>query len=394
VSWLPFSWGLTLLIPPVLYAVAMLRFRQAWQQLPALPGLSDQAQKNQADHSILARELPRLSVLIAARNEAENLPGLLQDLQEQTLPVAQFEVIIVDDHSTDATAALVQQWAKKLPFCLRLLALAEAPGQGTGKKAALEAALAVARAPWVVCTDADCRVPADWLRLHALAAADPATHFVSGPVRLTGAGWLAQLQALEMAGLVGVGAACIAQQAPTMCNGANLGYRRSTFQAVGGFAGNHHLASGDDEFLLHKIQQRYPSGIQFIKEAKATVSTAAQGTIPALLRQRVRWASKWPHYQTTAPQRLAVVVLLATVALFLGLVSLLVWPVLWPWVAGGWLVKLGADMFFLWPVLQVLGRPALLWWVLPLQLLYAPYALAVALGARRGQYQWKGRQVK
>ncbi|ALD22680.1 hypothetical protein AM218_08500 [Hymenobacter sp. DG25A] len=349
--------------------------------------------QNQAEVSVSVGDIPKISVLIAARNEAGNLPGLLQDLQAQTLPAARFEVIVVDDYSSDTTASLVRQWAEQVSFSLRLLALSDAPGQGTGKKAALEAALAVAQAPWVVCTDADCRVPADWLRLHALAASNPATHLVSAPVRLTGSGWLAQLQALEMAGLVGVGAAGIGQKAPTMCNGANLGYRRSTFTAVGGFAGNSHLASGDDEFLLHKIQQRYPSGVQFLKESNATVSTATQPTIPALLRQRVRWASKWPHYQTTAPQRLAVLVLLTNLALFLGLVSLLLWPALWPWVAGGWLLKLGADVVFLRPVLRLLGRQELLWWLLPLQLLYAPYALAVALAARRGQYQWKGRQV-
>lgn len=387
-------WGLVLLVPPLLYAVAMLRFRQAWQQLPSLPILLHLPKPNQAEVPALASELPKLSVLIAARNEVENLPSLLKDIQAQNLPAAQFEVIVVDDHSTDATASLVHQLVGKVPFNLRLLTLADGRKNGTGKKAALEAALVVAQAPWVVCTDADCRVPADWLQLHAQAADNPNTHFVSGPVQLTGAGWLAHLQALEMAGLVGVGAACIGQKAPTMCNGANLGYRRSTFAAVGGFAGNHHLASGDDEFLLHKMQQRYPSGIQFFKEAKATVSTAAQDTIGALLRQRVRWASKWPHYQTTAPKRLAVVVLLANMSLFLSLVSLLFWPALWPWVAGGWLLKLGADILFLRPVLELLGRVELLWWVLPLQLLYAPYALAVALAARRGQYQWKGRQVR
>ncbi|WP_303311242.1 glycosyltransferase [Hymenobacter sp. BT730] len=383
-----------LLLPPLLYAVAMLRFRQAWQQLPMLPALPHLTNPNPSAFSVLDIDLPKLSVLIAARNEAENLPGLLQDLEAQTLPAAQFEVIVVDDHSSDATASLVRQSAEQVPFKLRLLPLADDPKQGTGKKAALEAALTVAQAPWIVCTDADCRVPADWLWLHALAAADPATQFVSGPVRLMGSGWLAQLQALEMAGLVGVGAACIGQKAPTMCNGANLGYRRSTFAAVGGFTGNTHLASGDDEFLLHKMQQRYPSGIQFLKEAKATVSTAAQGTISSLLRQRVRWASKWPHYQTAAPKRLAVLVLLANMALFLGLFSLLLWSAIWPWVAGGWLLKLGADILFLRPVLQLLGRGELLWWLLPLQLLYAPYALAVALAARRGQYQWKGRQVQ
>ncbi|WP_460501980.1 glycosyltransferase, partial [Hymenobacter agri] len=95
------------------------------------------------------------SILIAARNEAENLPQLLRDLAAQTLPAAQFEVLIADDHSTDGTAAIVAAAAEEVGFALRLIAL---PADATGKKAALLAAQQAARAPWLVCTDADCRL--------------------------------------------------------------------------------------------------------------------------------------------------------------------------------------------------------------------------------------------
>jgi glycosyltransferase involved in cell wall biosynthesis len=127
---------------------------------------------------------PLFSVLIAARNEAANLPQLFQDLAAQTLPTAQFEVLIADDHSTDATAALVAAAAQNSSFSLRLVSL---PAAQTGKKAALLGALQVARAPWVVCTDADCRVGPGWLRAYAAQLArTPAANFIGGPVLLTG----------------------------------------------------------------------------------------------------------------------------------------------------------------------------------------------------------------
>ncbi|WP_125932581.1 hypothetical protein [Hymenobacter glacialis] len=67
---------------------------------------------------------------------------------------------------------------------------------------------------------------------------------------------------------------------------------------------------------------------------------------------------------------------------------------LWPWVAAAWAIKLGADAWFLEPVLRFFGRRKWLWGLLPLQVLYAPYALAVGAAGWRGGYQWKGRAVR
>ena len=333
-------WGLLLLAAPAAYALRMLQFRRAWTSPPGPlhsldarhkregePDIGSDSRELKASHPSLVErrrggEVPLLTVLIAARNEAANLPQLLADLQRQTLAPSAFEVIVVDDHSTDDTAAVINQAALNSAFVLRLLRLADVPGPVcTGKKAALEAAVATARAPWVVCTDADCRLQPNWLAAHQQAH-DYNAHFVSGPVLLTGQGLLAELQGLELAALVASGAAGIMLGEPTMCNGANLSYRRASFAAVGGYAGNAQVASGDDEFLLHKLHAAFPEGIRFLRDEQAIVRTAAQPTLRQLLRQRVRWASKWQHYHTAAPQRLAVLVLSANVALAGGAVAL------------------------------------------------------------------------
>jgi cellulose synthase/poly-beta-1,6-N-acetylglucosamine synthase-like glycosyltransferase len=383
--------GLLLLAAPAVYAIRLMVFRRAWAKLP-VPSLPAQPTAGPASETA-----PRFSVLIAARNEAENLPQLLRDLAQQTLPAPAFEVIITNDHSTDATATLLAAAAATAPFHLHVVHLAEEPAAGVGKKAALQVALRRARAPWVVCTDADCRLPPDWLRCYdaLLASGGPAVRFVSGPVLLTGPATVLQaLAGLEFAGLVGTGGASIGAGTPTMCNGANLAYRRDAFAAVAGFAGNEHLASGDDEFLLHKLHAAFPGSIRFLKHPAAIVRTAGPPTLAALLRQRVRWASKWRHYRHPASQRLAVLVLLANVALAAGVLALPWRPQLAPWVAAAWLLKLGADGWFLTPVLRFLGRQHWLCWVPVLQIVYAPYALAVGLAGLRGGYVWKGRPVK
>ncbi|TGE29196.1 glycosyltransferase [Hymenobacter metallicola] len=381
--------GLLLLVLPAMYAALMLRLRQAWQALPSIMPCPPVAEPVPAAG-------PLFSVLIAARNEVANLPNLLHDLARQSLPPSQFEVLLADDHSTDATAHLVAEAARHCPFPLRLVSLQElGPAAGTGKKAALQAALQLARAPWVVCTDADCRFGSDWLRCYAaLVASDPTVRFISGPVLLTGPATVwQQLMGLEFAGLVGVGAAGIGRQHPTMCNGANLAYQRAAFAAVQGFAGNEHLASGDDEFLLHKLHAAFPGSIRFLKSPAALVSTAAPATLGALLRQRVRWASKWRHYQHAASQQLALLVLGANLALFLGLLLTFFQPALWPWILAAWVLKLGADAWFMTPVLRFLNRLHWRRWLGLLQLLYAPYALATGLLGLRGSYVWKERQL-
>ena len=404
-STLSFALGLLGCLPPALYAVVFGRYRRAWQRLRGPRGGAGGADELSAAAGAppprqwaapLAPE-PLATVIVAARDEAAALPALLADLhRQQWLHAAGpgFEVVIVDDHSTDGTAALVRAAAVGSPFALRLLTLAALPGRPTGKKAAVEAALAVARAPWAVCTDADCRVPAGWLAAYAPYFTDPAVQLISGPVLLTGRGLLADLQGLELAALVATGGASIARGAPTMCNGANLAYRRAAFQEVGGFRGNDHLPSGDDEFLLHKLATRYPGGIRFVRAAAATVRTAAQPSVGALVQQRVRWASKWRHYQPGGASRgLALLVLGANVSLYL-LPLLVLWqPAAWPCVLAGWALKLGADVLFLGPVLGFFGRRRWLWLTPLLQLLYPPYALAVGLLGLRGGYRWKGRQV-
>jgi cellulose synthase/poly-beta-1,6-N-acetylglucosamine synthase-like glycosyltransferase len=387
--------GAALVALPALYVAVMAWLRGGWNALVNEElGMRNEELGTPENSSFLIPHSSFLfSVLIAARNEAESLPRLLRDLSAQSLPAGCFEVLIADDHSTDATAALVAQAASAAPFAVRLI---ELPAAYTGKKAALQAALQAARAPWLVCTDADCRLGPGWLAAYAgLIARRPAANFISGPVLLTGPDSLfTTIMGLEFAGLVGVGAACLGRRQPTMCNGANLAYRRAAFEAVGGFADNAHLASGDDEFLLHKIHAAFPGTAHFLAAETAIVRTAAPATLRALLRQRVRWASKWRHYQGAASRRLALLVLGANVALAAGAVAASFRPELWPWVGTAWALKLGGDAWILAPVLKFLGRRRWLWGILPLQLFYAPYALAVGLAGLRGGYEWKGRAVR
>ncbi|GAB2538165.1 glycosyltransferase [Rufibacter soli] len=363
-----------------LYAFVVLKCLAAWNQLPKVS---------------LAESAPPafFSVIIPVRNEATNITALLQDLERQQYPKNAFEVLVIDDHSEDATPILVRQFQAQSSLSLTLLSLASFPGKKQ-KKGAVEVGIQAAQGEWIACTDGDCRVSPNWLLTLNQVRQEQESKFISGPVQYapTQSIWQ-QVQALEFSALIGVGAASISLQKPTMCNGANLAYEKAAFYAVNGFAGNEQIPSGDDEFLLHKIHQRFPGKVAFAKAREAVVLTPPAATVTQFFHQRIRWASKWKHYETLSSRLLALLVLAANLAVVGGVGASVLG--FWPWWGGalGLLLKLGADGLLLYHVLGFFGKKTLLWHLIVLQMGYGPYILLTALFGLKGNYAWKGRQL-
>ncbi|MFB9864865.1 glycosyltransferase family 2 protein [Rufibacter immobilis] len=372
---------LPLLLLVFLYAVVVLCCWYAWRKLPEL---TQQA------------EVPPVffTVIIPVRNEASNILRLLQDLEQQRYPVNAFEVLVVDDHSQDATPLLVKQFQAQSALAVRLIELHHFPGKRQ-KKAAVEIGIQHASGSWIVCTDGDCRLPHGWLQAYNQMIHAQQPKMISGPVVYAPIDTLWQrLQALEFSALIGVGAASIALQKPTMCNGANLAYEKAAFEEVNGFAGNEQIPSGDDEFLLHKIHSRYPGKVVFLKSKAAIVQTPAAEKVRQFLHQRVRWASKWRHYQSWASSLLALLVLGANVAVLA--VCLGCFNGIWPWYSFATVIflKLGADAVLLRQILLFFEKKRLLSLLWLLQLVYVPYIVLTAILGLKGTYVWKGRQLK
>ncbi|MEM6344971.1 MAG: glycosyltransferase, partial [Bacteroidota bacterium] len=236
-----------------------------------------------------------ISVVIPARNEAENIASCLSSVLQQDYPPERFDVILINDHSTDETASIARSLQEAYPQ-LKVYDLPS--GQRNAyKKAALSYAIERSQGEIILQTDADCIVPPQWLSTIA-SFFDEQTMLVSGPVQLTYQNhWLQRLQSLESKGLVVLGAGSLTAGTPNMANGANLAYRKEAFEAVGGFNNVDGVASGDDEFLLHKIHQAFPGKLKFAKAKEAIVKTPAQPNWSALKAQRLRWVSKARAYE-------------------------------------------------------------------------------------------------
>jgi len=216
----------------------------------------------------------KVTILIAARNEEDNIASTIEDILAQDYPKELTEVIIVDDHSIDCTAEIITSYADR---GIKLLQLREEQALNSYKKKAIAEAIRRSTGDVMVATDADCSMGPQWLSTiigyyetyHPVMISSPVGYFKEKS-------FFERLQTLEFSYLIGIGAAFIGNGSASTCNGANLAYRKDVFYEVGGFKGIDDVASGDDELLLQKVAARYPGKIGFLKRSEAVVYTHAK----------------------------------------------------------------------------------------------------------------------
>jgi len=337
----------------------------------------------------------QLSVIIAVRNEALHIADLLSDLLVQTLPKNQFEIIVADDASTDDTGLIVKQFQEKNALNLTLISLPDAP-MAAPKKRALAEALRVASGTLIVTTDGDCRATAQWLETIAQTYVETNAKFISGPVTFLppNKDLFDVFQTVEFASLIGTGACLVEAGYPTMCNGANLAFERAAFEAVGGYAGTDHIASGDDELLMHKMALKYPKQIVFLKNPAAIIHTAPQASWRAFYQQRVRWGSKWAANRRVATMSAALFVFLAN----LTVIVTGIYYVLGKLSAGEFCailtLKIIPEFLFLLLIIKFLDKKQLIKYIVFVQFFYPFYVLFFGVAAQQKTYIWKGRQLR
>lgn len=331
---------------------------------------------------------PAFTVLIAARNEENRLKATLTSLAEQSLPVENWEVLVVDDGSGDGTARVAREGLERLVargVSARLLATE--PG-ARGKKHALALGEAAARHPWVAVLDADSRPGPHWLA--ALAeAATPTRGLLAGPVVFLADSPFTRLARLEYAGLLGAGLASFAQGRPLFASGANLCWRRAAFRDAGGYQGVEHLPSADDTILLQRMA-RTRWGLAALLDPNAVVLSRAPENVSAFWRQRARWAGAGRHMPDSAA-------LAAAGALWLLFALCLAGPLGaglgWWGVAAGWsvpLLKAAVDFRLVRHAARRLDVPFSLAAFSLVWLGQLAYGLAAPWTALAGPPRWRG----
>lgn len=360
----------------LLYSILIIYYWVAWKSIPEFqPGNIHPQNK--------------ISVVIPARNEKGNIGKLLRALNEQTYPRQNFEVIVVDDHSTDQTAEIVKQFPD-----VQLISLSE-DQLNSYKKKAIEKGIEASTGKLIVTTDADCIPQTQWLALLAAFYEERQAIFIAAPVVIDCNNSVLQIfQAMDFMVLQGITGAAVSRNALSMCNGANLAYERKAFYKVGGFEGVDNIASGDDMLLMHKINKAYPGKIHYLKSKEAIVSTQPMKTWKDFFNQRIRWASKATYFDD---KRIFIVLLLVYLFnfsfLFLAVAGFFN-SCYWAWLGGLWLAKTIVEFPFFISVSRFFDHS----WANRMFFFFQPlhifYTIISGLLSQFGKYEWKGRKVK
>jgi poly-beta-1,6-N-acetyl-D-glucosamine synthase len=357
------------------YSLLLFHFLQSWKQLALF----------QPGHIASTR----ISVIIPARNEENNIGPLLQALHQQSYSASNTEIIVVDDHSTDRTAEIVQTFPSVI-----LIRLQE-EGINSYKKKAIEKGIAAATGELIVTTDADCIPGRDWLSSIAAFKEEKQAVFIAAPVVFSHNPSILQVfQALDFLVLQGITAAAVHSRSLSMCNGANMAYTKAAYMAVDGFKGIDQIASGDDMLLMHKISKTFPGQTHFLFTKEAIMTTAPMQSWSAFFNQRIRWASKARSYSDKRIFAVLLLVYLFNLSFAVSLIAGFWDPRYWLLLVATWIGKTLVELPFVYGVAGFFEKRSLLKWFFLFQPLHILYTISSGLLGQFGMYEWKGRKVK
>ncbi|MBI5541269.1 MAG: glycosyltransferase [Bacteroidia bacterium] len=330
---------------------------------------------------------PFVSIIIAARNEEKNILNLLKALSLQTY--RNFEIIIIDDHSTDKTAEIIRE--NKFINC----SLFTLNKNEIGKKVAIATAVNLSKGDLILATDADCIPEVKWVETIVSFYNSEHADFIIGPVKqIASKNIFQQIFSLDFLSLQAVGAGAAEMNNPFLCNGANLAFSKKTWINISEETGKKY-ASGDDVFFLHNAINILPKDkIRFIFSEDAIVSTSPPSGIIAFFNQRIRWASKAKGYKNST----SVITSFSVLSINILLTCLLIYSAFNHHIIYAFIfllaVKSIIDFAILFLAASFYRQKYLLWFFVPLQMIYYMYTSLISILSIVVKYNWKDRNCK
>lgn len=370
----------------ILYAAALIILRSGLRKLAAG---QDQHRELLSDAS-----LPSVTIVVAARNEAHNLPRLLPCLLAQDYPREKLEIIVVDDRSEDSTWSILEAVTEGHPV-MKTLRVTDSVPEFAPKKRALDLAIRSARGEIILLTDADCTPPPTWTRAMIGCYSGQVVGVVGySPYRFDepGNGLVNGMLALDYFSIFAVAAASAGLGNPLTGSGTNLSYRKQTFLDVGGFEHFKQSISGDDDLLIRQVRQSIGGRFAFALDPDTYVPAAAPTSLRQFWNQRIRYASKSLQYGPSMTLGLLAVYLL-NVGLLVGIGLAVIEPSLWLSIAALWLAKAFFEMSFLSRTAELFHEERLLTYFLPAILLHPFYVSVFGFLGLVAGFRWKSETI-
>jgi cellulose synthase/poly-beta-1,6-N-acetylglucosamine synthase-like glycosyltransferase len=365
----------------LLYLVCIASFSWGWARLKR--------------YSPDQKPVPKVAVLIPARNEENNIEHCIKSILAQDYPEEMVEIIVIDDSSVDGTAKIVETLQK----AEARLTLVKLPSGVSGKKEAISAGIHSTDAELIITTDADCTAGRDWIRTMVACCRSASAAMVVGPVAFREeSSTFAKMQSLELMALSASSGGSLYYGIPLLCSGANLCYTKRAFLSSGGYEPENG-PSGDDVHLMYKLD-RMREKIVYLKDKSAIVYTNPSPDLHSFYLQRKRWASKPFASLNKAAQYVSLIIFFFNFLLLSGL-----------FLSGFASIKAGfclpiflfclillgikclIDFLLLFLAASFFDKKHFLLLFLPQQLLYMFYVIFTGMMGRRRGYTWKGRKI-
>ncbi|MCM8568670.1 glycosyltransferase [Gramella jeungdoensis] len=337
------------------------------------------------------------TIVIPYRNEAENLPNLFKSLSGLHYPLDKFEIILVNDESQDQSKTLCEEFKRNFPE-MNIRLLENVRRSASPKKDAVETAIAESAFDYIATTDADCIVPANWLRGFDQEICDNNSRFIAGPVGfIQEAGKRKALfksfEEMDFLSLQSTTIGSFGLEKPFMCNAANMCYEKKAFMAHSGFSENENIASGDDVFLLQTLRKNGLK-VSFLNSSGQMVYTKFQRDLPGLINQRIRWAAKTTGYKSWFGKFTGIIVFLMNLLLIIYAGLALVGLVPYHYVMLAFLLKFNVDFILIYKAAKFFKRESLMRSYFWCSILYPFFSVYVAGVSLFNGYEWKGRKFR
>jgi len=345
----------------------------------------------QASKEACLTSFPFISIVVSIRNEKNNAEEFVKQIEKQMYPKQHFELIVIDDGSTDYSFEAFDAILKKTGITFTL----KKQSAHKGKKTNISDAIKMASGSIIITTDADVVYrDQNWLQCIAFEFQNKETNMLIMPIDFCEEHHvLAFFQATENMALTAIAAGYGALQKPFLCNGANLAFTKKAFEKVNGYVSHISISSGEDVFLLEDLKSLGVNFIRYVNRAECIVKTKPMTTISEFFQQRLRWATKSTQNPNWLNLLMGSVVLFANL-IFAAFVFAIIWKNVNVYYLGIFaLIKLVFDFLLLFLASNFIGKKKYLAFLMPFECVYWMYAVVVGLGALLFKPYWKGIKI-
>lgn len=332
---------------------------------------------------------PLATVVLPIRNESENIKRVLADLQNQEN--LNFQLLIVDDFSTDNTVSVVKSFLLQSTMQAELIELkdilSENKSLSNNKKSAISEGVKRATGELIICIDGDVQLNTGWFQsMYAYFNTYDVVFFSANVLYTHQNSFLGRFLEVDQINNMAVTIATYQWKNPTMANGANMAFSKSAWNEVNGYQGIMQHASGDDMMLLHRMTKTFPDKIGFNIDEKATTYTSPVSSLNGFIHQRVRWFGKVFNYEGKSSIWFLMLGLLLNGFVVYHLCTFPFHPMKSSLVL---LVKMLLDTLFLTPPLYNYKREKYFVFLPIFSLIFSLYIISIALITPFVKYKWK-----